>query len=211
MGKKKKKGEKKRKMSAKYKKKREKIVGRGEKSFKFKPIYLVLVVFILAVVGVYFYTQNSGRGRITTETAMVVEKPDYSGKTIKMSEISSKIENGEIKIPLAELKEKSIVWFDYNVKKWVPLMAYIAPSGKVVTAVRMCEPCYRQGVTQTFHIKGNELVCDTCDTTWLLENLKATTQWGCPDHPPQTLANKISGDYVTIKESDVLSWKMRKV
>ena len=67
-----------------------------------------------------------------------------------MTDVSANVENGKISIPLDMVKEKKMVRFEYKgngVK--IPIVSYITPAGKVVTAVSMCEPCR----STRFHIK----------------------------------------------------------
>ena len=43
-------------------------------------------------------------------------KVDYSGQTIKMTDVVAKVENGKIMIPVDVVKEKKIVRFEYEGK-----------------------------------------------------------------------------------------------
>ena len=126
------------------------------------------------------------------------------GGTIAMTDLTvPAATDGRIVLSAATIKEKRLVWFAYGEKK-TPVLAYVAPSGKIVTAISMCEPCR----SERFHIEGDELVCNACGTRWTLEDLKGISG-GCPEYPPERLDNQIAGDRVTIDEKAVLEWKPR--
>lgn len=111
--------------------------------------------------------------------------------------------NGVITLSLKEIRDKKLVWFTYGPSQ-IAVLAYISPSGQVVTAVSVCEPCR----SVRFHIEGNEIVCNACGSRWTLEDLRGISG-GCLDYPPDRLANQVQGDQVLIKEQDVLDWVPR--
>lgn len=73
----------------------------------------------------------------------------------------------------------------YPKGRYLPLLYYQAPSGKVVGAVRLCEPCG----SFDFRIdRGQNLVCQRCGTEWKLENLREIAlDIGCGIYPPPEL------------------------
>jgi len=102
-----------------------------------------------------------------------MERVDYSGQTISTTDIVAKVESGKISIPMDVLKEKKMVRFEYEghgVK--VPLLTYVTSTGRVVTAVSICEPCR----STRFHIEGKSIVCNVCATGILIEE-KAVLNW----------------------------------
>ena len=112
---------------------------------------------------------------------------------------------GTIELPLDAVKEKKLISFSYgNKEKRLPLMAYITPSGKLVTAMSVCEPCR----SNKFHIEGNNMVCNSCFTKWDLETLEGLSG-GCLKYPPDVLAHTVQGNKIAIREKDVLNWKPR--
>lgn len=126
---------------------------------------------------------------------------------IVMSKIHATVENGRIEIPMGEVKERKLISFEYqNREGRIPLLAYVTPSGKFVTAVSTCEPCN----STHFHIEQNEIVCDSCLTRWSLETLKGI-QGGCLGYPPDMLFHTVDDGKLVIKEIDVQNWKPRLV
>jgi len=130
-----------------------------------------LAVIAIAVGGIAYWLVrgDSGANSKVSSQPKVSEKVDYTGQTIAMTDVSVKVENGKISIPVETVLEKKMVRFEYEgngVK--IPLLSYITRNGKVITAVSMCEPCR----STRFHIKGATLVCNACATEWNLDTLK---------------------------------------
>jgi uncharacterized membrane protein len=135
----------------------------------------------------------------------VAEKVDYAGLTIPMTDVSVKVGGGKISIPLDVVMEKRMVRFEYEgngVK--IPILSYITPAGKIVTAVSMCEPCR----STRFHIKDKSLFCNACNTEWNLETLKGI-QGGCLNYPPDVIPSTLVQNQIQIDEKIIAQWKPR--
>lgn len=154
----------------------------------------------------YSLVIQTGDGRSNSLAgAQVVDGVEYNQQTNEMKPVSSVVRNGVIELPLQAIKDNKLVSFSYRAGATeVPLLAYITPSGKLVTAVSMCEPCR----STKFHIEGDILVCNSCGTRWELETLRGISG-GCLGYPPDALGNKVQGENVLIKVQDVLNWKPR--
>lgn len=165
-------------------------------------LFLVLAVALMAGAAGYWAFLRPGDPAEYGYDPVVQGAP--GGSSVRMTEIPTPAaSNGRIALSLATIKEKKLIWFAYGTSK-TPVMAYIAPSGKIVTAISICEPCR----SERFHIEGDELVCNACGTRWTLEDLQGISG-GCPEYPPEKLENSISGDQVLISEKAVLTWKPR--
>ena len=73
------------------------------------------------------------------------------------------------------------------------MLAYVAPSGRLVVASALCEPCH----SYEFHIEGNDLVCNSCFTHWDLNTLEGKSG-GCQAYPPMELTTVVQGDTVNV-------------
>jgi uncharacterized membrane protein len=139
--------------------------------------------------------------------SQVTNSISYKNQNIPMTPVSATVKAGMLEISLDAVKEKKIVSFAYGKKGQpspIPLMAYLTPSGKLITAVSMCEPCR----SSKFHIEGERMVCNTCSTKWELESLQGI-EGGCLKYPPEVIAHTLQGNKILIKETDILSWKPR--
>lgn len=182
--------------------KREKLLGKPRSIPLWKIIrnsFPFLIVGIFLAFAAWWIFESSSQDN----AQLRYEKPSM----IVMSKIDATVENGRIEIPIDEVKERKLISFEYQSRESkIPLLAYVTPSGKFITAVSTCEPCN----STHFHIEGNEIVCDSCLTRWSLDTLKGI-QGGCLGYPPDTLFHTVDGGKLVIKEIDVQSWKPRFV
>jgi uncharacterized membrane protein len=183
--------------------KKEKVLGAKRRNFHW--VLISLAVFAILLVGVSYWIieGNTGSNLKVSTQPKLNERVDYAGQSVDMADIQAKVENGKISIPLNVLKEKKMVRFEYQ-RNGFPLLAYIAPSGRVVTAVSMCEPCR----STRFHIEEKKIVCNACATEWNLETLKGI-QGGCLNYPPDVIPSTIEKDRIQIDEKLVTQWKLR--
>lgn len=146
---------------------------------------------------------------------IVMAEPRYPAYQVDMVTLDTATQTDEgMSIPLADLKQDYIVGAVYNRTNpmpegyqmaaggnILPVLAYIAPSGKLVVATSFCEPCR----STLFHFEGNILVCDVCFTRWELNTLLGVGG-GCFDYPPEELTAEIRGDTVFVPTADLEAW-----
>jgi hypothetical protein len=185
--------------------KKEKVLGEKKKKPYWVPISLAAVAATLIVVGYWVVQGNTGANPKVSSQPKVSGKVDYAGQSIRMTDIQARVEKGIISIPLNVVKEKKMVRFEYENNGFrIPLLAYLTPSGKMVTAVSMCEPCR----STRFHIEDKKIVCNACATEWNLETLKGI-QGGCLNYPPDVIPSTIEKDQIQIDEKTISQWKPR--
>ncbi len=185
--------------------KKEKVLGEKKRKYIWIPISLAAVAVILVVVGYWVVQGNTGANPKISSQPKVSDKVDYAGQSIRMTDVQASVEKGIISIPLDVVKEKKMVRFEYENNGFrMPLLAFLTPSGRVVTAVSMCEPCR----STRFHINDKKIVCNACATEWNLETLKGI-QGGCLNYPPDVIPSRIEKDRIQIDEKIVTQWKPR--
>jgi len=177
--------------------------------YKRRPDNFFLRIVISAVaVGaalIWMLPGDSGAQLLPPSPPRANDKTEYWANAIKMTNVPCKVENGKISIPLDVVKEKKIVQFLYEgngVK--VPLLSYMTQTGKVVTAVSVCEPCR----STKFHIKEKLIICNSCYTEWNLETLKGI-KGGCLKYPPDVIPSTVEKGQILIDEKTVTQWKPR--
>jgi uncharacterized membrane protein len=191
--------------SSSFQDKKDKVLGGKKRKNSWIPISLAALAIVLVVVGYWVMQRNTGANPKVSSQPKVSEKVDYSGQTIRMTDIQAKVEKGRIFIPLNVVKEKKIVYFQYEGNgAIIPLLSYITQSGRVLTAVSMCEPCR----STRFHIEDKKIVCNACGTEWNLGTLKGI-QGGCLNYPPDVIPSTIEGNQIRIDEKIVTQWKPR--
>ena len=185
--------------------KKEKVLGEKKRKYFWIPISLAVVAAVLIVVGYWVIQGSTGANPKVSSQPKVDSSVNYTGQTIRMADIQATVQSGKISIPLDVVKEKKMVRFEYQANGvYVPLLSYITESGKVITAVSMCEPCR----STRFHIKDKTIVCNACATEWNLETLKGI-QGGCLNYPPDVIPSTIEKDRILIEEKIVKEWKPR--
>lgn len=184
--------------------KKEKVLGEKKRKHFWIPVSLGILAGILIAVGYWVIEGNTGSTKVTSQPK-VSEKVDYSGQTVRMTDFQAKMEKGKISIPLKTVEEKKLLRFEYQENGTViPLVAYITQTGRIVTAVSMCEPCR----STRFHINDKKLVCNACGTEWNLETLKGI-QGGCLNYPPDVIPSTLENGQIQIDQKIIAQWKPR--
>jgi hypothetical protein len=177
-----------------------------KKSFSPRTLILpVLSALFLGWIVSASFRGNTGKNPALSSLPQVSERASYSEQTIEMAPVEATVENGRISIVLNDVLERKIVRYEYENNGFkLPLLAYITPSGKAVTAVSMCEPCR----STRFHIRGKSMVCNVCNTEWNLETLQGI-KGGCLTYPPDFIMSTIENGRIWIDEQVVRRWRPR--
>ena len=184
--------------------KKEKVLG-GKKKSSWAIVSLVVGAIALGGIAYWIIQGSTAANSKDLTQPKVSGTVDYTGQKIPMTEVQPSVGNGKISIPLDLVLEKRIVRFEYEANgSKIPLLSYITQTGKVVTAVSMCEPCR----STRFHIKDKTLVCNACGTLWNLETLKGISG-GCLNYPPDLLPSTVDKGRIQIDEKVVAQWKPR--
>ncbi|OGP92548.1 MAG: hypothetical protein A2156_08735 [Deltaproteobacteria bacterium RBG_16_48_10] len=185
--------------------KKEKVLGEKKGRSPWMMVSLVIVAVALGGVAYWLIQGDSGAVSKVSSQPKVSANVNYNGQKISMTDVAAKLENGKISIPVEAVLEKRIVRFEYEANGVkIPLLSYVTQTGKVITAVSMCEPCR----STRFHINNKTLVCNACNTEWNLETLKGI-QGGCLNYPPDVIPSTIEKNRILIDEKIVAQWKPR--
>lgn len=185
--------------------KKEKVLGPPQ-SHSQRKLKVVLLAGVLILAAGWFYANIPAKTNpIIDAQPAVTDEIKYPGTGQQMFDIPMKVMEGKIRIPLDLIQQKKFVAFQYvTPANNVPLLAYISNEGKLVTAVSMCEPCN----SKRFHIQGEKLVCNSCGSTWELNNLDAISG-ACGKYPPDAIPSVVLGNEILIDEIVVANWKRR--
>ncbi len=173
---------------------------------RMKLIYGAAVLALSAVFLIVFANHLPGGAQpVIEEQPELAMATMYTDVNLTATAVPARADGSILHVPLTPLLEKKFIQFEYTyAQTTIPLLAYIAPSGKLVTAVRLCEPCN----SQTFRLEGTELACGNCETRWKLDNLEGI-QGSCQKYPPQPLPSKVVGNEIQIDEATLRQWKIR--
>lgn len=177
------------------------------------PNRVVLLVFgLVAVVGITWFvlaTRSSVEvpARWQAGNYNVGRPFDYKNRVISMTDLPLTAAGGQFVLPLEQVVQAKITYsetdYDLNgIKKAITAM--ITPAGRLIVSLAMCEPCR----STRFHIEGNILVCDTCGTRWLLNDLKGISG-GCPQYAPEQLPYEVKDGQIYVPEKIIGDWEPR--
>ncbi len=174
-----------------------------------KKAWIYIGLIAVAIVGALIFFRNSDSSKelsIINKQPVVSDKVAYSAERLDHSITLAFVKDNKIILPLDLVKEKKFVRFQIadGTTNALPIVAYLTEDGKVVTAISMCEPCN----STEFHIKGSNLICNSCGTTWNLNDLKAISG-SCGKYPPDPLPSIVVGNEIQIDKSLVENWKRR--
>lgn len=170
-------------------------------------IYIGLIAVV--IVGALIIFRNSDQSKellVINNQPVVSDKVVYGADRLDHSITVAFVKDNKIILPLDLVKEKKFVRFQIagtNTND-LPIVAYLTEEGKVVTAISMCEPCN----STEFHIKGSNLICNSCGTTWNLNDLKAISG-SCGKYPPDPLPSIVVGKEILIDKFLLENWKRR--
>ncbi|NOG47032.1 MAG: DUF2318 domain-containing protein [Calditrichaeota bacterium] len=186
--------------------KRQKVLSKNNtKPGNKKTVYSIISVLALMGFAAFYDSLPALANPVIEKQPVVVAEFKYPNLPKRMSATKATVRDGKIVIPFDALKKEKFLKFNYSSNNLnTPLLAYISEEGKVVTAVSMCEPCN----STTFHIRGDQLVCNSCGTTWELDNLNGL-EGSCQKYPPDALPSIVVGNEIQIDESLVANWRRR--
>lgn len=176
-----------------------------KKSSKRTHLLLIAGILVLAAVAIFSFANVNKQTVAPLPYATILAPQNYQQQLVAQTPVQAVVTGGTIQIPLQAIEANKFIITTYaGGGRSLKLTSYIAPSGKVITAVSICEPCR----SETFHIAGNQLVCNACGTKWDLETLKGISG-GCLNYPPDVLESTLENGNIVIAESLVANWQPR--
>jgi uncharacterized Zn ribbon protein len=163
------------------------------------------IVVLAAGFSVYFGVLFREFHPVIAQQPSVVVPIEY-GLTQKIPSqmITARMDRGFIVIPLQRILDLKLVrFYDPEGIQKIPLIAYITPEGKIVTAMSKSENCQ----SEDFYLEGHNIHCASCPSYWNMSSLEAYAccQRFYPDPIPSTLV----GDEVRIDAQLVRQWHPR--
>jgi uncharacterized membrane protein len=128
----------------------------------------------------------------------------YGEERISSVPVTATMEDGFIAVSINDVKEHRLVrFFDPEGQQEIPMIAFITPTGKLVTAMSTSERC---GATD-FYLQGNDIHCTNCDSYWNMSSLEAYAC--CARHYPDPFPSTLSGDKIRIDPHLIRTWESR--
>jgi uncharacterized Zn finger protein (UPF0148 family) len=168
---------------------------------------VALVLFpLLLVVGVVIFIRyiNPSVHSVIKSQPVVTAPANYDSNFVTMTNIGFKDERGDLVFALQDLKQHRLVRFEYTGGQTPrAVMAYIAPTGQLVTAISVSEHC---GSTE-FKIKDNKIYCAHCPSYWDMMTMEAYAC--CAKYFPDPIPSRVAGDEVHVPKVFVEKWAGR--
>ncbi|OEF98181.1 Fe-S-containing protein [Desulfuribacillus alkaliarsenatis] len=170
-----------------------------------------LILVFIAGFAAYMFSSNpsSAEDRLRFEPGNFNIGTAYAYEQVTpMTVIDNEIQGENVIISLSDVLDVGLaatrVYVENNYKDYMPLTAFINPSGQLVVSLGVCEPCR----SETLRIDGEYLICESCRTVWRLDNLQGVNG-GCMDYPPEAIYYEVVGDDIVIPHEQLSSWTPR--
>lgn len=177
---------------------------RPTKSFKGGAIAFLLIAGV--GLGIYFSVINPSENDVIKKQPVVEQPFDYDSNFVEMVDILVREDGDDLVIPLSTVKDAKLVRFKYSGGKTDRyVMAYIAPNGKLVTAMSISDHC---GSTE-FKIKDNQIYCARCPSHWDMLTMEAYAC--CSQYFPDPIPSRVdlAKNEVRVKKEVINKWAGR--
>jgi uncharacterized protein len=164
--------------------------------------FFTVVMAILALLVFQFITfEEHG---VIAQQPFISEPVYYTGEILGMTEIQSDKREGYFILSLEDIRLNKFVraWYDAPTTQ-LPIIAYISPKGRLVTAIGVTEPCGESDYT----IVDDHIHCGSCTGEWDMNTMQAFG--ACPKYYPLPIQSSIDGSTVLIAEADLQNWRRR--
>lgn len=163
-----------------------------------------LVVVLLGGIGIFLEQLLRTYHPVIDAQPTVALMTMYRDEQIRSTPVEATMVNGMIAVPLRLVQEHRLVrFFDPEGIQEIPVIAYITPQGKLVTAISRSDHC---GSTD-FYLSGNNIHCASCPSYWNMASLEAYAC--CQRYYPDPIPSTVSGDMVVIDAARVRQWQGR--
>lgn len=166
---------------------------------------LVLFPLVLAAgVGLFYAYLTPSIHPVIKDQPIVATPADYDSSTVTMTPVSFREDGGDIVFALADLLRYRFVRFEVPTPTTVrPVMAYLSPDGRVVTAISVSEHC---GSTE-FVLRNNQIECARCPSRW--DSMTMEAYACCAKYYPDPVPSRVQGGEVRIPKVLVDKWSGR--
>lgn len=166
-----------------------------------------LILFPILIVGglviIYSYIKPSVH-EVIRQQPVIAAQMNYDSNLVMMTNVSFGRDGDDIIFSLADVKRYRLIRFEYPAKNIVrPVMAYIDPQGRLVTAISLSDHC---GSTE-FQIRDNQIYCAHCPSHWDMMTMEAYAC--CGTYYPDPIPSRVVGEEVHIAKNIVEKWAGR--
>lgn len=168
---------------------------------------IALILFpLVLIVGTVIFIQylNPSIHSVIKQQPVVAEPQSYGETPVTMTTVAFREDGGDLVFSLDDVKRNRLVRFEYQGEKTTrSIMAYIAPTGQLVTAISFSEHCG----SNEFTIKENKIFCARCPSNWDMMTMEAYAC--CPKYFPDPIPSRVDGNEVRVPKLFVEKWAGR--
>jgi len=164
-----------------------------------------LLLAVLAV-GLVAYVRDAFRTYhpVIEKQPAVMQTVSSSSEKIPSKNVEARIEGPFLVVSLKDISRYRLIrFFDPQGNPNVPLIAYLTPGGKLVTAMSISENCR----STDFYLEGENIHCASCPSYWNMSSLEAYAC--CQKFYPDPIPSTVLGDEIRIEIQTVRNWKTR--
>ena len=168
-----------------------------------RPVVKAFVALVV-LAGLYSYYRDAFRDyHPVIAKQPEITSPGESGR-INSSVIEARIEGPLLIVSLSEVRDKRVVrFYDPENIQDIPVLAYVTPAGRLVTAMSISETCH----SRDFYLEGENIHCANCPSYWNASSLEAYAC--CQKYYPFPIPSTILGDELRVAIEDIRSWQAR--
>ena len=167
-------------------------------------IRAAIVLFVIVGVAVFADQLLRTYHPVIDDQPVVAMATVYGDEPVASVPVAATMEGEFITIPFNDVKQHKLVrFFDPEGQQQIPMIAYITPTGKLVTAMSSSEHC---GSTD-FYLRGNNIHCTNCASYWNMASLEAYAC--CARYYPDPFPSTVVGDKVRIEAATIRRWESR--
>jgi len=157
-----------------------KNAGRILKKSKF--VILGLMAFVMILTGVLAGIACSSEGKV------------------KATWVQAQVAEDTVSISESAVNNNKIVHFNVSVEGGTKAFMAYDLNGEIIVRANVCPPCRSVG----FSLDGDELVCDTCETTFKT-NTGQGIQGYCKDFPKDSVSYQTTGGNLIMQNDDLMA------
>jgi len=168
--------------------------------------YIAAGIVLVLIIGIYVFTDQLLRTYhpVIEDQPTVAMTSVYNDQNVPSTPVQASLQDGFIVLPLKLVREYRLVRFsDPEGLQAVPIIAYVTPQGRLVTAMSKSENC---GSTD-FYLKENNIHCASCPSYWNMSSLEAYAC--CQRYYPDPIPSAVVNDDIKIAAATVRSWRSR--
>ncbi len=164
----------------------------------------IIAVVLLFGLGYYYSTLTRNYHPVIADQPSVGFGTNPGPEKIMSFKTSAGTDGGDIVIPVDEVMKHRIVRFnDPEGKQVVPVLVYITPRGKIVSAMSISEACR----STDFYLEGKTIHCASCPSYWDMESLEAYAC--CQKYYPDPIPSRVERGVLRISKNVVQEWRTR--